>query len=103
MQMTVGDMSFPISTSISRSLKTGWGNKIKIMVRAKFKVDSVEPNGDGSSIKLSAVVGGSNSEENDEFFNATPFGVIDMGIVNAKASEQFEVGKEFYVDFTLAE
>ena len=67
------------------------------MVRAKFKVEGK----DSSGVTLMPVVGG--SPENDQFFSATPGGKIRMDVVNAAALEQFEVGKQYYVDFTLAE
>lgn len=42
------------------------------------------------------------SDENVRFTEATPWGVIQLGINNPAALEQFEVGKEYYVDFTPA-
>lgn len=72
------------------------------MVRAKFKVISVEPTSEGcATIKLSPVIGG--SAENDEFYKWTPSGSIELGTVNAAAAAQFAEGKEFFVDFTPAE
>jgi hypothetical protein len=44
-----------------------------------------------------------NSEENKQFFRWTPTGKIELGILNPEAAKQFEVGKEYYVDFTPAE
>lgn len=70
------------------------------MVRAKFKVDDVKNVGGGFSIKLSPVMTG--SDENKEFFKYTPWGSIEIGVVNESAATQFEVGKEYYVDFTSA-
>lgn len=76
-------------------------------VRAKFRCDSIEvsPNvaGDESLkvIKLSAVYSG--SKENEEFFKWTPSASISLGTVNTAAAAQFEVGKEYYVDFSPAE
>jgi len=69
-------------------------------VRAKFKCVSVSPENSGS-IKLQPVYYG--SKENEEFFNATPYGEISLNIVNKPAAEYFEIGKEYYVDFTAAE
>lgn len=43
------------------------------------------------------------SEENKQFFAATPGGKIELSVVNTTAAEQFEVGKAYYVDFTPAE
>lgn len=75
-------------------------------VRAKFKVHSItEREGWGEhkllrDVKLTPVVGG--SEENKQFYAASPSGEIVLGCANADAAAQFEVGQEFYVDFTPA-
>lgn len=69
-------------------------------VRAKFKVQSVEPHNEGFAIELWPVTGG--SPENDSFFKYTPGGNVKLSTINADAAKQFEVGKEFYVDFTPA-
>jgi len=42
------------------------------------------------------------NDENARFTTATPWGDIRMGINNPVALEQFEVNKEYYVDFTPA-
>lgn len=70
-------------------------------VRAKFRVDGVEKQEDGSTIRLSPVIGG--SEENDQFYRYTPGGNIILSTINQAAADQFVAGKEFYVDFTPAE
>jgi hypothetical protein len=44
----------------------------------------------------------SGSDENKAFFRATPSGSIVFQTVNPAAFHQFEVGKEYYVDFTPA-
>jgi hypothetical protein len=69
------------------------------MVRAKFRVVSVEPNGDSNVIKLSAVYGDGNPE-NAEFFKWTPSGEITIGCANPAATAAFVPGMEMYVDFT---
>jgi hypothetical protein len=72
------------------------------MVRAKFIVESVTNNRHGSgSVKLSPVVSG--SKENETFWQYTPSGLIELQTTNLDALNQFEVGKEYYVDFTKAE
>ncbi|HAY23447.1 MAG TPA: hypothetical protein DCY27_15060 [Desulfobacterales bacterium] len=72
------------------------------MVRAKFVVDSISRTRFGwNSIIMSPVSGG--SEENKAFWAATPGGRFEFNCVNNKAIEQLEVGKEYYVDFTIAE
>jgi hypothetical protein len=40
--------------------------------------------------------------ENVRFTNATPWGEIKLGIDNPAALDQFEVGRQYYVDFTPA-
>ncbi|MDN8617853.1 hypothetical protein [Variovorax ginsengisoli] len=76
-------------------------------VRAKFKVVSITTsarwNGPGTmgTVKLQPVTSG--SEENKKFYEATPSGEITLGTINQDALAQFEIGKEFYVDFTPAE
>lgn len=96
------------------------------MVRAKFIVNSYEtslqrgiketPREDGKqrswnnpddvetvecrTVKLSAVADG--SEDNKKFFRYTPSGNISIGILNPEAWKGFELGAEYYVDFTPA-
>lgn len=77
------------------------------MVRAKFKVNSITrmPGYGGvkefQTIRLSPVTSG--SEENQRFYGSTPTGQIELGCANAEAVAQFDLGQEFYVDFTPAE
>lgn len=68
--------------------------------RAKFVCVQKQQASEGYEIHLEAVTGG--SEENESFFDYTPAGQINIGIVNEAASKVFEVGKEYYVDFTPA-
>jgi len=69
------------------------------MVRAKFVVNKIEDAGEGGkTIWLNPVVDG--SDENKAFFKYTPGGQIILSVVNPAASDQFEEGKFFYVDFT---
>lgn len=69
-------------------------------VRAKFRVHNVDRSQYGTTVKLSPVYSG--SPENEQFFKATPGGEVALYTLNAAAGEQFELGDEFYVDFTLA-
>jgi hypothetical protein len=75
------------------------------MVRAKFNVISKEQSGTKECIThkvvLRPVFG--NNEENKAFWKYTPTGVIELQTINQNAADQFEVGKEYYVDFTPAE
>ncbi|WP_454825380.1 hypothetical protein [Paraburkholderia xenovorans] len=76
-------------------------------VRAKFKVVSTTQRkhwdiqkGNIHEIQLQPVVG--DSPENDRFYAATPSGAISLQTVNDEAGAQFELGGEYYVDFTKA-
>ncbi len=72
-------------------------------VRAKFKCTSVTKQEDWSkqhpfqySYKFSVVTSG--SKENETFWKYTLSGTIDISAIR---DDLFEVGKEYYVDFTL--
>lgn len=55
------------------------------------------------TIVMTPVYGNGNPDhENTKFWQATPTGEIRLGTVNADAAAQFELGKEYYVDFTPA-
>lgn len=51
-------------------------------------------------LKFSAVCNG--TEENQNFHKYTPSGVLEMTVDNPSALEFFELGKEYYLDFTKA-
>lgn len=76
------------------------------MVRAKFKVTSItrqagwNGNKEVQTIKLQPVSGG--TEENEKFYAATPGGSIELSVVKEEVGRQFDIGQEFYVDFTPA-
>jgi len=77
------------------------------MVRAKFRCHwkDEQKNAEGevlsATIKLSPVSSG--SEENKEFYKYTPGGEMNLYTVNPVVAAQIEVGKEYYIDITLAE
>ena len=71
------------------------------MVRAKFQVVSITEFVSGKKVNLTAVNSG--SEENKQFFKWTPNAMIELQTVNEEASKQFEIGKEYYVDFSKVE
>jgi hypothetical protein len=72
---------------------------------AKFKVTNIEPypntpEGEATSgfkVIMEPVTSG--SLENENFFKWTPYGKIEMGIVNPACASTFEVGKEVLVTF----
>jgi len=69
-------------------------------VRAKVRCNAKT----GSTVDFTTVYepDGTKNDENARFTTATPWGDIRMGINNPAALEQFEVNKEYYVDFTPA-
>lgn len=74
------------------------------IVRAKFvchdkQHDTATP--DQGEVVLEAVTGG--SPENESFYQYTPSGRLTMGILSPGAFAFFEPGKEYMIDFTLAE
>lgn len=97
--------------------------------RCKFKLDKIERiigsrqavNDDGSfkkddrgysvyepceirSLVMSPVYGnGDPGHENTKFWQASPSGSFNLGVVNLAAVEHMELGKEYYIDITEAE
>lgn len=74
---------------------------MNMKIRAKFKCTSVmvsDAEDLGSVVTLEPVISG--SEENEKFFQMTPWGKLHMGVVNPDV--QFEVGQEYYIDFSKA-
>lgn len=74
-------------------------------VRAKFVCSGKNETGvclnsKATIITLTPVTNG--SEENKTFWKYTPCGKIELSTVNQNAADQFEVGKEYYIDFTPA-
>jgi hypothetical protein len=68
-------------------------------VRAKVRCDSLV----GNEVTFGTVYEDpAKDTENARFTKATPWGQIKLGIDNPAALERFEVGKEYYVDFTPA-
>lgn len=77
------------------------------MVRAKFKVESkvdnvIDETKEGKKITLRPVYDSNPESENGKFFKLTPGGVVELSTVNEEAAAQFEVGDEFFIDFTKA-
>lgn len=72
------------------------------MVRCKFKVSCIT-NYDGGTTGITLAPVCSGCEENKAFWKYTPSGKIEFSTINTEATKQFEVGKEFYVDFTPAD
>lgn len=45
----------------------------------------------------------SGSPENKQFYKWTPSGSIILSTINPNAAKEFAEGKEYYVDFTVAD
>jgi len=92
-------------------------------VRAKFKVQRIEAT-IGSRVSgrkdergrdiyepcelrtvvMAPVFGNGDPEhENTKFCQASPSGEVRLGTINPAAWEQFDLGAEYYIDFTRAE
>lgn len=69
------------------------------MTRCKFQCALKDP-GEKGSVTLYPVYSG--SEENKKYFDCTPSGKIQLGILNPEAFKQFELGKEYYIDISPA-
>lgn len=53
--------------------------------------------------KQDAATGQRIPSENDLFWSATPGGEMRLGSIGPEAAARFEVGKEYYIDFTSPE
>lgn len=72
------------------------------MTRCKFKVRSKSEYESGvHEIIMYPVIQG--SEENKKFFKYTPGGEFKLSVVSPETAQMFEVGKEYYIDISLAE
>lgn len=72
------------------------------MVRGKFVVSQINLMSGGDKLVILVPVT-SGSEENKSFSKYTPSGKIEMYITkDTQAVDAFEVGKEYYVDFSPA-
>lgn len=69
-------------------------------VRAKFYVVEVGKTTSGGKVVMRAVTRG---EDNRAWSAATPWGELTMTIKNDLAFDHFDVGDEFFLDFTKAE
>jgi len=73
-------------------------------VRAKFVCTGIQdsPEYENKTVYFSPVISG--SEENKSFSKYTPAGSAQLTIsYETEASNFFEDGKEYYLDFTIAE
>ena len=83
------------------SIKPTVVSKTTVNTRCKFKVESKTECAAGYQILLKPVTSG--SPENEKFYQYTPFGEFNLGLLKVETAAQFEVGKEYYIDITAAE
>lgn len=76
----------------------------QVNTRTKFQVISITKYAQfgGARIEMSPVYSNDPEHPNRAFWEATPNGRIEMQINNPSAIQNFEVGKEYYVDFVPA-
>lgn len=73
-------------------------------VRAKCRVNSITLHTHGQTdVRMTPVYSQDPNHENKKFWDATPSGEIALNITKPEAAQAFEVGVEYYVDFTKAE
>lgn len=75
------------------------------MVRAKMMLVAVTENSWSRTARklLFSAQYDSTIPEDQKYALATPSGSIEMLVDNPKALEQFQIGKQYYVDFTPAD
>ncbi len=72
-------------------------------IRAKFKVISVQPQGEEhTSINLMAVYSDDPDHENRKYWKYTPSGNLTMTVLS-HVVDDFEIDQEYYIDISLVE
>ncbi len=75
-----------------------------MQVRAKFRVSNIRTDQEGkpNGFQMAPVYDSNPESENGKFFAATPGGSVDMWLTRPEVASQFQLGAEFYIDFTPA-
>jgi hypothetical protein len=71
-------------------------------VRAKFRCNYIAEGKGNWTIHMSPVYSDDPASENKFFTDATPAGTFQMVVTKEEAAKAFEVGKNYYLDFTKA-
>lgn len=69
------------------------------MIKTKFKVQTKTETPTGSTIKLVPII--LENTEDTEFMDGVVGGILEIITSNLKTSDNFKVGDEYYIDFTL--
>lgn len=72
-------------------------------VRAKFQCNSIQKSQDNSTAVVHLIAVTTGSTENESWSKYTPSGQLQMVISNPAAAEQFELGKEYFIDISPAD
>ncbi|HBS7006725.1 TPA: hypothetical protein MAO28_004716 [Klebsiella pneumoniae] len=72
-------------------------------VRAKFQCNSINQSPDNSTAVVHFIAVTTGSMENETWSKYTPSGQLQMVISNPAAFEEFEQGKEYFIDIVPAE
>lgn len=70
------------------------------MVRAKMRLVSMTFRENTSSVVKFETRYDTTIPEDMRFMKATPWGSIEMNVDNPKALDQFQLGKDYWVDFS---
>lgn len=71
------------------------------MTRAKFRCTSVEPYANSLRNYTMTAVTDDGTPENERYHRYTPGGTLQIGVDNPAV--EFEVGRDYYLDFTPAD
>ncbi len=76
-------------------------------VRAKFHYSGIETVDQGNgkrlcTLRFTPVYAPNPEDVNHKFWEATPSGKFELGMVKEEAIKQFELGKDYYLDITEA-
>lgn len=83
---------------IFSTLRDENGNKLKNDQGAEL-TGNVEV----QTIHMTPVYSSNPNSENHKFWESSPGGKLELNCINMNAAKQFLLGKEYYLDFTLAD
>ncbi len=68
-------------------------------MRCKFKLLEKKETENGTALLFNVT----NDKDNEDYFKFTPWGNINIGLVNKETTTNFIPGKNYYVDFIDAD